>query len=119
MHVLSQPSCRGNEIKLLAKRFGYRDFKVIGKHFYLNGTRIYLFGGNLSSVDYGGLGVNSGKTGLGKQMIGFRRQGYNIIRPHHPIIPLALEVADEVRMMIYNGGWAFTNIIDEEEFSAT
>lgn len=121
LYYLSLALAEGNEIRTArTERFGYRDFKVIGKHFYLNGTRIYLFGENLSSVGYGGLGVSeeAERRALASKMIGFRRQGYNIIRnPHHPIIPLALEVADEVGMMIYNEwGWAFTNIIDEEEF---
>ena len=47
-----------------------------------------------------------------------RNFGYNIMRTsHQPIIPAALEVADECGMMIFHEwGWSFNTEIDEKEF---
>lgn len=103
-----------------AERFGYRDFKILGNAFYLNGTRVYLFGENLSSVGYGGVGVDpeTEKQNIANKLVNFKRQGYNIFRnPHMPIVPAALEVADEIGMMVYNEwAWAFTDWLDPEKF---
>ena len=36
------------------RRFGFREFRTADGKFYLNGKQVYLFGQNLSSVNYGG-----------------------------------------------------------------
>lgn len=103
-----------------AERFGFREFKAVGKDFHLNGERVYLFGENLPAVSFGGFGIGEDEDAreLAGIMVDFKRQGYNIIRnAHMPIIPLALRLADEIGMMIYNE-WAWYSIdtLDPSEF---
>lgn len=102
------------------ERFGYREFHTEGKYFYLNNQRIYLFGENLPSVWFGGYGRDEADeaASIKDQLLGFKSLGYNIVRnPHMPILPIALEIADELGMMIYNEwGWSFTTELDKEQF---
>ncbi len=106
----------GKAVALDIARFGYRDFKIKGTDFYLNGERIYLFGENLRSVDFGGRNpdVAADRASLAKQLAGFKSQGVNIIRTaHQPILPVALDIADEIGLMVYDeSGWSFTNKLD-------
>lgn len=102
------------------ERFGFREFRTVGKDFDLNGERIYLFGENLPAVSFGGFGAGEDEDAreLAGIMVNFKRQGYNMIRnAHMPIIPLALRLADEIGMMIYNE-WAWYSIdaLDPDEF---
>ena len=48
----------------------------------------------------------------------FKSLGYNIVRTcHQPIIPEALDYADEVGLMIYDEwAWAFTTNLNKEAF---
>lgn len=107
-------------INASTQRFGFREFKAVGKDFYLNGERVYLFGENLPAVCFGGFGATEDQDTkkLAEIMVGFKRQGYNIIRnAHMPIIPLALELADEIGMMFYNEwAWCFIDALDPDEF---
>lgn len=101
-------------------RFGFRDFKIKGKDFYLNGERIYLFGENTSSITYGGHGKKPAEeyAKLLTELSGYKALGYNMIRnAHMPIVPEALEIADEIGLMIYDEwAWSFTKEIIEDEF---
>lgn len=110
----------GKAVSGAVERFGFRDFKIVNGKFHLNGERIYLFGENIRSVDFGGRGTTpeEDRRNLHKNLAGFKRQGVNIIRNAHlPILPAALEIADEIGLMIYDEwGWSFTNILDEPEF---
>jgi|GEM_PF-919619 len=103
-----------------AERFGFRDFKVIGPNFYLNGKRVYLFGENLASVGFSGVGGDQTKEAarIAKILLGYRERGYVIVRtPHMPIVPLVLDVADEVGLMVFDEwGWAFSNSLDQNVF---
>ena len=103
-----------------AARFGFREFRIRDGKFHLNGKRIYLFGENIRSVDFGGRNTTPEEDyrNLHKFLAGFKRQGVNIIRNAHlPILPMALEIADEIGLMIYDEwGWSFTKFIDEPEF---
>lgn len=121
LYYLSLALADGSQIRAAhTERFGFREFKALGKDFYLNGERIYLFGENLSSVGFGGTGLSeeAEKARLITAYRGFRELGYNIVRtPHMPIIPLALELADEIGMMIFDEwAWSFTRYINEEVF---
>ena len=103
-----------------SERFGFREFKTQGKNFFLNGEKIYLFGENLPSVGYGGSGRSEEEEAksLIANLRGFRELGYNIVRtPHMPIIPLAINLADEIGMMIFDEwAWSFTRSLNEEVF---
>ncbi len=102
------------------ERFGFRDFKIVDGKFHLNGERIYLFGENIRSVDFGGRDTTpeQDRRSFHKHLTGFKRQGVNVVRNAHlPILPSALEIADEIGLMIYDEwGWSFTNVLDEPEF---
>ncbi|MBI4979436.1 MAG: glycoside hydrolase family 2 [Spirochaetes bacterium] len=102
------------------ERFGFRDFKVKGKNFYLNGERIYLFGENLPSIGFGGNKATEEEDAavIAEKFGGFRSLGYNILRnPHMPIIPRALEIADEIGMMFFDEwAWSFTDKLDKDSF---
>ncbi len=104
------------------ERFGFRDFKVKGNAFFLNGEQIYLFGGNLPSVRFGGVGLTLDEemAKVKNTLQDFRAQGYNIIRTAHaPVPPFILDLADELGVMIYDEwGWAFTDTLDPAKFEA-
>jgi beta-galactosidase len=112
----------GEIITAGSQRFGFREFKIQGPNFYLNNQRTYLFGENLPSVWYGGSGrTEEEETALlVKTLTGFKAQGYNILRTAHmPIIPLALKLADEIGIMIYNEwSWCFSTDLDQKVFEA-
>lgn len=103
-----------------ANRFGFRDFKVRGKYFYMNGKRIYLFGENMGSVRYGGDGKDPEKetAEVRDLLFAFKSKGYNIIRTAHmPAIKQVYDLADEIGIMLYDEwAWAFTTSLDEKEF---
>lgn len=108
-----------NLVAAKTERFGFREFRVAGSHFLLNGERVYLFGENIPSVNYGGNLTTEEEIGkLAAALQGFKSQGYNIVRnAHMPINREALEIADEIGLMIYNEwAWSFTVGINEQEF---
>lgn len=102
------------------ERFGYRELKTVGKHFYLNNEQIYLFGENVPSNWYGGFqrGEEAEAERLRNDLLNCKRSGYNIVRnPHMPLLPVAYQMADEIGIMIYNEwGWCFTTELDKERF---
>ncbi len=94
------------------RRFGFREFRTADGKFYLNGKQVYLFGQNLSSVNYGGKRtVEEDRKRLEDDIRKIRSLGYNIVRtPHMPILPLALELCDEFGLMVYyEWAWCFDN----------
>ncbi len=103
-----------------SERFGFREFKVVGKQFLLNNAPIYLFGENLPAVNFGGNGAKADeeRAAIADKIIRFKSLGYNIIRnPHQPIIPVALEVADEIGFMFFDEwAWSFLGSIDKVAF---
>lgn len=110
----------GRPLTARSERFGFRDFTIRNGKFHLNGRRIYLFGENLRSVNFGGLGdEEANRKHLIDKLQGFKSLGYNIIRnAHMPALPELYRYADEIGLMIYDEwGWCFTNFIDEPEFS--
>ena len=119
-YLAATVSAGGKAVSGAVERFGFREFKIIDGKFHLNGKRIYLFGENIRSVDFGGRGTTpeEDRKNLHHYLVGFKRQGVNIVRNAHlPILPAALEIADEIGLMIYNEwGWSFTNTIDEPLF---
>ncbi len=104
------------------ERFGFRDFKVKDRNFYLNGKKIYLYGENLPSVRYGGYGKNPDEeyADAAEKIQGFKSLGYNIIRnPHMPILPRIIDIMDECGLMLYDEwAWSFTASLDETCFEA-
>ncbi len=110
----------GRTVSAANTRFGFREFRAKNGRFYLNGEKIYLFGENIPSISYGGSPRSAAddRRALTEYILTMRNFGYNIMRTsHQPIIPAALEVADECGMMIFHEwGWSFNTEIDEKEF---
>lgn len=104
-----------------SERFGFRRFEVREGKFYLNGEEIYLFGENIASPSYGGYAESAEEleARLTDSIRNERNNGYVIIRNSHmPMVPIALTIADELGMMIFNEwAWCFTVAIDEEPFA--
>ena len=103
-------------------RFGFRDFKAENGKFYLNGREIYLFGQNISSVQYGGRGKNieTERKEWEQTVRNFLETGSRIIRTAHGPIPFwMLDVADEYGLMFYlEWGWCFSTNLDIPAFTA-
>lgn len=101
-------------------RFGFRDFRAKDGKFFLNGKEIYLFGQNISSVEYGG----RGETAKAEQekwecrIRNFLETGSRIIRTAHGPIPFRmLDTADEYGLMFYlEWGWCFSTNLDFPAF---
>ena len=102
-----------------AVRFGYREFAARDGKFFLNGEEIYLFGQNIGSK-FGGNGLDEAQEerNILGILLDYRNLGYVMTRTSHmPILPLALEIADEIGMMIYHEwAWSFTTNLDFEAF---
>ena len=110
----------GKVVSSEAVRFGYREFIAKNGKFYLNGEELYLFGQNVSSINYGGYGLaeEEEEKKILETLLKLRNLGYVITRTAHmPILPKALEIADEVGLMVFHEwGWSFTTNIDYEAF---
>lgn len=111
---------KGEAVSAASARFGYREFHTKNGRFYLNGEEIYLFGENIPSCNYGGFNrtAEAEEKSLTDFILGCRNLGYVILRTAHmPIVPVALEIADECGMMIFNEwAWSFTTHLDVPEF---
>ena len=92
----------GNSIAAVrVERFGFRDFKIKGNQFYLNGKPIFLCMETVQSMMFSGDRGNPYE-----RVTEFKKRGINILRTaHQPVTPRVYDVADEVGMMIYNE-WA-------------
>lgn len=93
------------------ERFGFRDFKIKGNQFYLNGKPIFLAMDTAQSMMFSG-----DKGDPWKRVADFRQRGVVILRTaHQPVTPRLYDVADELGMLIYDE-WApaFTRDISED-----
>ena len=111
----------GEIVSAASARFGFREFRIADGRFLLNGEPVYLFGENIPAVAYGGTGASAAEMErkLESFLLGYLNHGYVMVRnAHMPIVPKALEIADECGIMIYNEwGWCFTNTIDPDAFA--
>ena len=102
-------------------RFGFREFKVDGTGFSLNGEPVYLYFESLHSVRFGGYNTPDGNAISPRTVIeGYLRKGYNMLRTAHmPVRQEVLDLADELGMMIYDE-WSccFITGMDEKKFEA-
>lgn len=104
------------------ERFGFREFKVDGTGFTLNGKPFYPAGESFHSNAFGGRGPEENvKAKTDRFVAAHRERGVNMLRTAHmPIAREALESADELGMCVYNE-WSFTfiNRLDENKFEKT
>ena len=101
------------------ERFGFREFKVDGRHFSLNGKPFYPAGESFHSNAFGGRGPDEDVKAKTDQFVAAHRSRYvNMLRTAHmPIAKEALDSADELGMCVYDE-WSFTFIhnLDEAAF---
>ena len=98
-------------------RFGFRDFKIKGKKFFLNGKRIRIYCGNiLTAGSWDNFSPDNGKSR--KMIQRQKRQGANTIRYHmsgadsHHM----LQMADEEGMLVISEFPLFHRIFHELTF---
>lgn len=81
-------------------RFGFRKIEVIGEKLYLNGEPVFLYGTDIHE-DSHRTGMAVGLETLRRDLIEMKRTGINFVRmAHAPRGPSALDVYDEVGMMV-------------------
>ncbi len=100
----------GTQTHQLMQRFGFREFKVVGNHYELNGVRCNLRGDNQQEADFGpdaygikaGFGPPSaGNPGWPQAVDNLLRLNFNVMRIHQvPATPYMLDVCDEKGLMI-------------------
>ncbi len=100
----------GKEIHSLKQRFGFREFKVVGNHYELNGVRCNLRGDNQQEADFGtdAYGVKPGfapptadNPGWPQAVDNLLRLNFNVMRIHQiPATPYMLDVCDEKGLML-------------------
>lgn len=106
------------------ERFGFRELKTKGNTFLLNGKRIYLFGENISSTDFGGFDrTPEQENAMIRDQIKQRlKAGVVLLRTAHmPPVKAVIQAADELGMMIYDE-WSYSFTIpemDESRFEKT
>ena len=92
------------------QRFGFREFKAVGDHYYLNGVICNLRGDNLQEANfktdaYGirpGFGPPSpGNGGWPEAVDNLLRLNFNVMRIHQiPATPYMLDICDEKGLML-------------------
>lgn len=111
MHQLTvQLTVAGLPVQQYRQRFGFRQFRVRGNHYYLNGVRCNLRGDNQQEADFGtdaygvrpGFGPpSSGNPGWPQAVDNLQRLNFNVIRIHQiPATPYMLDVCDEKGLML-------------------
>lgn len=102
-------------------RFGFREFRIDGTKFTLNGKPVYLCFESAHSVRFGGYDTPDGNSVPPRTVIeGHLKKGYNMLRTAHmPVRQEVLDLADELGMMIYDE-WScsFITGMDEKKFEA-
>ena len=81
-------------------KVGFKDFRLVGKRFYLNGTPTFLLGINRHDI-WGEQGHTMTREQMRRDMIMIKDAGINYVRlvhyPHHKHI---IELADELGLLV-------------------
>ena len=111
LHVLTlQLYASGRFIESKEARFGFREFRVVGNHYELNGVHVNLRGDNQQEANFGtdAYGVKPGfgrptetNGGWPEAVNNLLRLNFNVMRIHQiPATPYMLDVADEEGLML-------------------
>jgi len=111
LHVLTlQLYASGHFIESKESRFGFREFRVVGNHYELNGVHVNLRGDNQQEANFGtdAYGVKRGfgrptetNGGWPEAVNNLLRLNFNVMRIHQiPATPYMLDVADEEGLML-------------------
>ena len=107
LYFRNRNSVRASRIE----RFGFRDFKINGSRFFLNGKEVFLSIETAQSMRFSG-----DKGDVRERIREYKVKGVNMLRTaHQPVTPRLIEAADEMGMMIYDE-WAlgsYRNIVPE------
>jgi hypothetical protein len=100
----------GSRVHERCQRFGFRQFRVRGNHYELNGIRCNLRGDNQQEANFGtdGYGVKAGfgpptatNPGWPRAVDNLLRLNFNVMRIHQiPATPYMLDVCDEQGLML-------------------
>lgn len=100
----------GKVVHQIRQRFGFREFRVRGDHYELNGVRCNLRGDNQQEANFNtdaygirpGFGPPSGANpGWPRAVDNLLRLNFNVLRIHQiPATPYMLDVCDELGLMI-------------------
>ncbi len=93
----------GNLVKTHLQKFGYRQFKISGNRFYLNGKRIKIYFGNIKSYSPGARYFEPQSAENFKQwLLRQKAQGVNTLRYHMagPDSEYVLNICDEAGIMV-------------------
>lgn len=87
-------------VDLRAEKVGFKDLKVSGKRFFLNGAPIFLLGVNRHDL-YGDSGHTLTEEEMRRDMTMIKQTGVNYVRlVHYPHNKRILELADELGLMV-------------------
>lgn len=100
----------GAPVHSFSRRFGFREFKVVGNYYTLNGVRCNLRGDNQQEANFGtdGYGIKPGfgpptasNPGWPQAVDNIQRLNFNVLRIHQiPATPYMLDVCDEMGLLI-------------------
>lgn len=111
LHNISlQVSVDSKVLSGMQQRFGFREFRVIGNHYELNGIHTNLRGDNQQEANFGtdaygvkrGFGPpTTGNGGWPEAVDNLLQLNFNVLRIHQiPATPYMLDVADEKGLML-------------------
>ncbi len=100
----------GPRVHTVQQKFGFREFKVVGNHYELNGVRCNLRGDNQQEANFGpdaygikpGFGPPiAGNPGWPQAVDNLLRLNFNVMRIHQvPATPYMLDICDQKGLMI-------------------
>ncbi len=90
----------GKEVDCLSQKVGFKDFRVQGKRFYLNGEPLFLLGVNRHDL-YGDRGHTLTEEEMRKDMQMIKESGVNFVRlVHYPHNKRIIALADELGLLV-------------------
>lgn len=99
--VIELLDINNNIIDIIEKNAGFKDFKVIGEYFYLNGERCFLSGVCRHEMWGEHQGYSLTKQQIEHDLNLIKRMGANYIRlVHYPHNKYTMEYADKIGLMV-------------------
>lgn len=91
----------GKASDLWEHRFGFREFTIKNKDFYLNGKRLYLKATFFEALYPNGIAYPDSEDMVRKEIRLAKEAGFNMIRPwRRPPAPMWLDIADEEGVLV-------------------
>jgi hypothetical protein len=91
----------GKQSDVWQHRFGFREFTIKNKDFYLNGERLYLKATFFEGLYPNGIAYPDSEEMVRKEIRLAKEAGFNMIRPwRRPPAPMWLDIADEMGVLV-------------------